>query len=128
MSVVLDASAVLAYLRDEPGADAVAAVLDAWVVDDSATPLVSAVNWTEVAQRVTSAETLTELATVVEVVPFDVDAANLAATLFSKTRKLGLSLADRACLALALQQGAPVLTADRDWARVKLDVDIRQIR
>jgi len=128
LSVVFDASAVLAYLRDEAGAAAVGEVLDGWVANASATPFVSAVNWIEIAQRVTDPRTLAELGTVLDVVPFDRDTAGIAAALFPSTRKLGLSLADRACLALAMQKSVPVLTADREWVRVRLDVEIRQIR
>jgi PIN domain nuclease of toxin-antitoxin system len=60
------------------------------------------------------------------IVPFDVDDAEQAARLW--TPGSGLSLADRACLALGLRHGVPVLTADRAWAQVTRNVDVRVIR
>jgi PIN domain nuclease of toxin-antitoxin system len=47
---------------------------------------------------------------------------------WEKTRGLGLSLADRACLALAIERGAAVLTADRTWAELDLGIEIRLVR
>lgn len=44
------------------------------------------------------------------------------------TKELGLSLADRACMALAVTLGLPLLTADRSWVEVDLPVEIRVIR
>ena len=65
-----------------------------------------------------------------EVVPFDRRSAVIAAGLRTKTRWIGASFGDRACLALALQRRAPVLTADTDWSKLDSDlgIDIRQIR
>jgi PIN domain nuclease of toxin-antitoxin system len=64
----------------------------------------------------------------VEMVPFQAEDAALAASLRPKTDPLGLSLGDRACLALALARGVPVLTADRQWGSLDLGIDIRLIR
>lgn len=126
MTVVLDASALLAFLHDEPGADRVQRVLDRAIV--------SAVNWAEVVQKsllkradVTGMQgEFAEVGMVFE--PFTTSQAELAAHLWESTRRNGLSLADRACLALAMERKEPVLTADRAWGKLGLDVDIRLLR
>lgn len=65
----------------------------------------------------------------VEIVPADLAAAERAALLFKPTRKRGLSLGDRFCLALALQRSLPVLTGDRAWAELDIEnLDVRLIR
>jgi PIN domain nuclease of toxin-antitoxin system len=64
----------------------------------------------------------------VEVVGFDVDLARLAAVLRNSTKKLGLSLGDRSCLALALARRNTAVTAERIWAKLKLGVKIELIR
>ena len=64
----------------------------------------------------------------VAIAPFDADLAFACAALRSPTRHLGLSLGDRACLALARRVGAPALTADRAWADLDVGVEIRLIR
>lgn len=128
MTVVLDASAALAYLRDEPGSDAVALALEAWVDDPASPALVSAVNWIEIAERVADGDVLDGLAEVIELVALERDVAELAAGLRPTTRHLGLSVADRSCLAVAIHRTAPVLTADRAWAGLTLGVEIRLIR
>ena len=123
---VLDASAILAVLNREPGADIVLASL--------AGSVVSAVTLTEVvakladrgADEISIRRTMGELGT--RVIPFDEDQAYRAGLLRPLTRDQGLSLGDRACLALAQIEGLPALTADRNWSRVSIDVDIRQIR
>jgi ribonuclease VapC len=125
-SVVLDASALMAFLRQEPGWDRVAPVLG-----DS---LISAVNLSEVIAKATDyggtmvdvSHALTQLP--VEVPPFTQEDAYLAASLRPVTRHLGLSLGDRACLALGLLEGLPVLTADQAWAEADVDVEIVTIR
>lgn len=126
MTWVLDASALLAFLHDEPGADRVRQALDS--------AHVSTVNWAEVVQKslgrqvnvVGMQEEFSEVGVVFE--PFTPSQAELAAHLWKKTRRRGLSLADRACLALAIEQEAAVLTADRVWAELKLDVEIQLVR
>jgi PIN domain nuclease of toxin-antitoxin system len=120
MSLVLDASALLAYLRQETGWEAVHSV-----IGDSC---ISAVNWSEVAQKAEQkglsvakvGTLLTELG--LGIIPFSSEHAEAAAHLWEKTRRHGLSLADRACLALAIEQQSPVLTADRAWGRLDLDI------
>lgn len=126
MTIVLDASALLAFLHDEPGADRVREAFDG--------ALVSAVNWAEVIQKSLwrQAEVLgmrEEFAEVgVTFEPFTALQAETTAHLWEKSRKHGLSLADRACLALAIERRATVLTADRAWTDLKLGIDIQYVR
>ena len=123
---VLDASAVLALLHRETGQDKVAAALG-----DS---VISAVNFCEVMGKLIdnglseddARESLDLLN--LEVISFDVDMAHVAAKLREQTRKLGLSLGDRSCLALGLALRHTVVTADREWARLRLGVKIEIIR
>lgn len=126
MSMALDASALLAYLHDEPGADKVDAV-----IGDS---LISTVNWSEVVQKSLSRGIATEglredieiLGVSIEI--FTLEDAECAASLWSITRTFGLSLGDRACLAFAIRKQVPVLTADRAWlnlaSTLKIDIQI----
>lgn len=126
MRVVVDASALLAAILDESGADAVMPYIGQGVI--------STVNLTEVRSRLYDGG-ISELnaGQMIErfsfdVVPFDEAQATDAARLRPKTRKLGLSLGDRACIALASALGLPVLTADRHWDGLDIGVDIRLIR
>jgi PIN domain nuclease of toxin-antitoxin system len=131
-SAVLDASALLAYLSDEPGADAVA---DAVAGGAS----ISTVTLGEVLSRVADrggdaarvARSMTDrglLDGAIAVEQFtSVDAVEVG-RLRPLTRGHGLSLGDRACLALARRLGLPAVTADTAWAKLDLDLDLRQIR
>jgi PIN domain nuclease of toxin-antitoxin system len=125
-SCVLDASAVLALGHREDGANVVAEHLE-----DAA---ISTVNWSEVLRRsremgvVGSDLRATLVLAGVAFVPFDESDAETAATLCERTRRMGLSLADRACLALATRLGVPAVTADRAWANLDLGVEIVCIR
>ncbi|MBM5818183.1 MAG: type II toxin-antitoxin system VapC family toxin [Cyanobacteria bacterium K_Offshore_surface_m2_239] len=126
MRVVLDASALLAYLRAEPGSEAVDGVLRS--------ALITSVNWAEVLQKSLSAgveakglrQELQSLGLAVE--PFSAGDADTAALLWPQTRNLGLSLADRACLSLALRLNLPVLTCDCLWAELNLPLRIELLR
>ena len=117
-SVVLDASAVLALVRDEPGADKVAAYVGRAAI--------SAVNLQEVINELllsgldeaTTRELLHELR--LDVRAHDIDAAYAAAGLHAQTRQYGRGLGDRSCLALAVQLGVPALTANREWKKVRV--------
>jgi ribonuclease VapC len=124
--VVLDSSAVLALLNDEKGADLVRAELDQAVI--------GAVNLAEVL-TVLSDCGLSDIeaeaafaALDIEVVPFDAPAAGATARLRPTTKSAGLSLGDRACLALARQRKVKAMTADRAWTRLKLPIEIDIIR
>ncbi len=130
---VLDASALLAYFNDEPGAE----VVEGALVNLAA---VSAVNWAEVLTKVretgkspeTFCSEITErgiLGQLLEVTSFAEANAVDVAELRPATREQGLSLGDRACLALARSLGLPVYTADRVWSELELDnLEIRGIR
>ena len=95
---------------------------------------IGAVNWSEVAQKTRqkglNVEATRNLLVDVglNIVPFSASQAEMAAQLWETTRHRGLSLADRACLALAMERKAPVLTADRTWTELGIDVEIRLLR
>ena len=130
-AVVLDASALLALLLHEDGGEQVAKALPRGAA-------ISALNWAEVLTRlidlggdpveITARALPAAAAGAVEVVPFDEAGARETARLRLKTRSLGLSLADRAALALAKTRGVPVLTADRAWRSLRLPIKIDVIR
>ena len=123
---VVDASAILALVKGEPGAGVVRARISRAVV--------STVNVAEVGTKLVDwGMTGAGLRHVIlnlgfEVRPFDSDQALAAAALRTATRSHGLSLGDRACLALAQSTGLPVLTADRAWRGVGLELAIEVIR
>ncbi|MGH8567278.1 MAG: type II toxin-antitoxin system VapC family toxin [Gammaproteobacteria bacterium] len=124
--IALDASALLAFLFREEGAERAAAHLSE--------SCLSAVNLAEVIGRFVrdghdAHEVLARLAaSETELVPFTPEQAAIAAQLIPRTSRLGLSLGDRACLALALSRGIPAFTADRDWKKLKLGLSISVIR
>jgi ribonuclease VapC len=64
----------------------------------------------------------------VEIIPFDQEAAYKAGSLIAETKKLGLSLGDRACLALGEIAQLTVVTAEQSWSKVKLSVAVEIIR
>jgi ribonuclease VapC len=123
---VLDASALLAMFQGEPGTERVQEVLDRSAM--------SAVNWSEVLQksidRGVDVAGMTDdlLALGVTVESFTLEDAETAADLRRATRKAGLALGDRACLALALRIEATAVTADQTWRVVSKDVPIELIR
>jgi ribonuclease VapC len=129
---VLDASALLAYLGNEPGADVVA---DA--IAGGAT--ISTVNLGEALSTLAArgsdpadvASSLTDrglLDGAITVEPFTTTDAIEVARLRPLTYSAGLSLADRACLALAHRVSTPALTANHAWTGLTVDVDVRMIR
>lgn len=123
---VLDASAVLAWLRDESGADVVQSHLDAAVI--------SAVNLSEVHQKlaqrgVDADRTVAQLRTLgIRTEPVGAADAITAAKLWPATRAAGLSLGDRCCLALAARTGGPAVTADTAWTALETGVTVVSIR
>ncbi len=111
--VVLDSSALLTYMYAERGWERVEAVFQG--------ALMSSVNYAEVLSKVAGRggdpqETDSEFGPQLLIVPFSSEHALAAAVLRPLTRHLGLSLGDRACLALGLERGANMLTADEAWA------------
>ena len=123
---VLDASAVLALVRREPGWERVAAVI--------ADSLVSVVNEAEViTQLIRRGQTAAQAQDVVlhlayRLVDLNSDLARRAGALAETTRSRGLSLGDRCCLALAEREDLPAFTADSAWTDLPLPIDIRMIR
>ena len=125
---LLDASALLAVIFEEPGADMVLSALK----EGSS---ISAVNAAEVAACLfhedwDSEEVLLAFNQLgVTVLPFDAEAAITSGSFHKATRKFGLGLGDRACLATAHKEKCPVLTADETWMRLDLpDMAVRCIR
>ena len=123
---VLDASAVLALLNQERGQEKVAGMLDESVI--------SAVNFCEVMSKLIDAGLTEDEARDsiellnIEVINFDKETARVAAALRARTRKLGLSLGDRSCLALGLARRNTIVTAEKIWAKLKIGVTIEIIR
>ncbi|HYH68101.1 MAG TPA: type II toxin-antitoxin system VapC family toxin [Urbifossiella sp.] len=119
---VLDTSAVLAVVFDEPGAEV--------VVEYGTSAILSAVSYSEILAKATDRglppdEVSRVLASLrYPVVPFDDEHAVVAASFRPSTRHLNCSFADRACLATGLLHRLPVVTADRDWATVDLGVEV----
>jgi len=123
---VLDASAVLAFLYQEPGADDIATRING--------SLISSVNFSEVLQKAKAEGfDLDEVASLLRamvkgVVPFDDAMAVDTALLWETTRAVGLSLADRACLALAAAVGGVAVTTDGAWSTLhQLNADIHVV-
>jgi PIN domain nuclease of toxin-antitoxin system len=124
LNAILDASALLAWMLDEPGAESVESVLA-----DSA---ISSLNWSEIMQKSLAhganfrglREELEALG--LTILAFDKEDAERTAQLWGIANNL--SLADRACLALGIQYGTPVYTADRLWVTVATGADVRLIR
>ena len=128
MTLVLDTSAVIAALVDEPGGDT--------VFDQSQNALLSSVNLAEVYGYAARRNLPPQLVdafldeTGIEVVPLSRAEAQLAGGFVAVTRPAGLSLGDRCCLALAKERALPTLTADRPWLQFSelLGVKIELIR
>jgi ribonuclease VapC len=123
---VLDASAVLVLVQGEPGAELVARCIPG--------ASISAVNFAEVVGKLADAGmpgdpialALSSLG--LRVVPLDEQAATDVGLLRPATRNRGLSLGDRACLALGVARGLPVLTSDRAWAEVDVGAVVEVVR
>jgi ribonuclease VapC len=125
--VVLDASAMLALLNNEPGADKLTSEL----LNDA---VCSTVNLAEVQTKLVALGGEPDeawedaLSAIREAAPFTAEHAHIAGNMVARTRAFGLSLGDRACLALGLALKAPVYTADKSWKELKLGVRIHVIR
>jgi PIN domain nuclease of toxin-antitoxin system len=125
--IVLDASALLAALNGERGADKLTLEL-------LSTAVISTVNLAEVQTKLVNRGLSPDmawaaaLAPIERAIPFTAEQAKATGSMAAKTRAWGLSLGDRACLALGLALQAPVYTADRSWKNLKLGVQIHVIR
>ena len=126
MSVVFDSSALLAVIFQEDGAEVAARRLSGGIV--------SAVNASEVIARLVDFGTSGEdarnalLNFGLEIHPFDTVLAVAAGQLRAAAREKGLSLGDRACVALAIREQARIVTADRAWAELDLGLEVELIR
>ena len=124
--VIVDASAILAAIKQEPGGERVAA--------DARGAHISALNYCEIAgwlaERGSTGADIDRLVAPFDltVAVFDRERASAAGLLAAKTVRRGVSLGDRACLALAIELGLPVMTADRAWRDLDFGVEIRLIR
>lgn len=125
--VILDASALLALLKNEPGADKVEPLLGQIVM--------SSINVSETASILLESEMNSQevqeclLPLISEIVFFDEEQAFLAAELRKHTKNQGLSLGDRACISLGMKMNLPVYTADRVWKNLQLNnLEIKLIR
>lgn len=131
MQFVIDASAVMAFLRDEPGADRVEELLSSVDSSFSNAAFVSTVNLAELHQKLgpdLPTSLIGSAESVISCVDFTTGQASIAGAIHSDTRSAGLSLADRACLALAAELNLPAVTADRAWADVEVGVKVELIR
>ena len=125
--VVLDASAILAFLNEESGAERLTPEL-------LAQSAASTVNLAEVQTKLVARGGAPQeawedaVSPVRDILPFTEEHASLAGGLSAKTRHLGLSLGDRACLALGIALNAPIYTAEKAWKDLKLGLTIHVIR
>ena len=125
-SAVLDSSAVLAVLFDEPGGASVSDLFNGG--------LLSAVNLAEILTKLKQGGWNTDftwgrvLNMGFEVCPYESEQARLTSELIDQTRRFGLSLGDRACLALGMQRKATVYTTDKVWKNLDLGIAIEVIR
>lgn len=121
-NVIMDASAILAFLNQESGSEQITDLIE------NAT--IGTVNLSEVIAKlaeigIPEPEILQILSDLnLEVIPFDEPQAQITGILRPLTKPLGLSLGDRACLALGLLLHQPVITADRQWHPLNLDLEI----
>jgi ribonuclease VapC len=123
---LLDCSAILAFVLDEPGAVVVR--------DNLPGAAASTVNLAETVAKLVEwgapegAARRRIAALQINAIPFDLVQAERSGELRRVTKVLGLSLADRACLAVAQILAMPILTSDRDWAKLDIGVEVRLIR
>ncbi len=129
---VLDASAFLAYLRDEPGAE----IVENALINGC---YISIINWLEVLSKIVDLGESPEevikrlrdeglLENSLEIIACNEEDAITIAKFRVLTKSAGLSLGDRACLALGKRLNLPVLTADKVWTRLSLGITINLIR
>jgi len=123
---VVDASAVLAAIQNEEGGDYVKKHIDRCVI--------CSVNWSEVLQKLRHSECEVEKideflnALGLVIIDFTEEDAKVCASLWDNCKSLGLSLADRACLATGLRLKTKIITADRVWKKLEINSQIHLIR
>jgi len=123
---VVDASAILAAIQGEQGGEYVEKHIDRCVI--------SAVNWSEVLQKLSRSgsdvdkidDTLNALG--LSIIDFTEADGKISAALWSDCKSLGLSLADRACLATGLRLKTKIITADRVWKQIEIASEIHLLR
>ena len=125
--IVLDASALIAYIKREPGAET--------LIDLLPYSIISAVNYAEVATILSKLGMPSDVIEITlknmigDVIAFDQSQALITGTLQIHTQSKGLSLGDRACLALGITMRLPIYTADKIWAELHIEnIEIRLIR
>ncbi|MDQ5769992.1 type II toxin-antitoxin system VapC family toxin [Thiothrix subterranea] len=124
--MILDASALLALLQDEPGADKVQAVLHRAIINT--------VNWSEVIQKLSvhdpdAADIRAEMElTGLKIMPLSIDQAAISASLWKQAKPFGLSLADRSCIATGIDHKMEIMTTDKIWQEMALPIAIHVIR
>jgi PIN domain nuclease of toxin-antitoxin system len=128
--IVLDASSVIALINREKGCEIVEKYLEEAIISTvNFAEVISVVNrelFKSEADRVEGLKLITD--TLPQIIDFDVNQAIISGELDSITKKYGLSLGDRACLALAKYKNIPVLTADKTWSKLNLGIKIKLIR
>lgn len=123
---VLDASAIMAIINREPGAEIVENYLEQSIM--------SSVNMAETLAKMqlggwTSVQAENDVSNLIQnIIPFDKDFAMLSARMIKSTKPYGLSLGDRACLATGLRLGLPVVTTDTAWKKLDLGVEVICVR
>ena len=123
---VIDASALLAAIHNEKGGDYVQQHIERCVI--------SSINWSEVLQKLERAGIeanqieISLKALGLSIIDFNDEDAHIAASLWSKSKDSGLSLADRACLATGKRLKTTVITADKAWGELEIDITIQLIR
>ena len=128
--IVLDASSVIALINREKGCEIVEKYLEEAIISTvNFAEVISVVNrelFKSEADRIEGLKLITD--TLPQIIDFDVNQAIISGELDSITKKYGLSLGDRACLALAKYKNIPVLTADKSWSKLNLGIKIKLIR
>ena len=128
--IVLDASSVIALINREKGCEIVEKYLEEAIISTvNFAEVISVVNrelFKSEADRIEGLKLITD--TLPQIIDFDVNQAIISGELDSITKKYGLSLGGRACLALAKYKNIPVLTADKTWSKLNLGIKIKLIR
>ena len=124
--IIFDASAILAILHNERGADIAEKYLPHAVLSTvNLSEVVSVL--VDIGMPISDAENLIR-SLIKEIIPFDEQQAFKTGSLRKNTKKHGLSLGDRACLSLAKLKNLPVLTADKAWSKLNQDFEVILIR